>query len=143
MIGSVFASFLVLVEAPETGGTPGVARVLPGYAYLHWEAAPTTAEIAAVKPNTPSRGVVVYTCGIRAAGTLTNCKLDGEDPSGSGFGKASTSLLPKFRLGKQDAKSVRSGSGLVEVKIGFGGSVGCFPPYCTVVPPAPPPPPKP
>jgi hypothetical protein len=84
------------------------------------------------------RGVAGFDCSVKPNGGLEHCKQFDEQPKELGFGEAAQGLLPKFELSKADAKFAREQHQRVRVWIAFGGSEGCFFPYCTADPPPPP-----
>jgi hypothetical protein len=124
-------------QDPAARGALGQAKLIPGGGYVPWAVTPTPEDLANVKPNDPNRGVAGFSCKISRGGSLSHCVEIGEEPAGAGFGGAAARLLPKFKLRPEDARPARLENKRVEVWIGFGGSQGCFLPYCTSVMPPP------
>lgn len=119
-------------------GTTGVAWLHPPFGRARWAKAPTRQDLARVKPLSPMRGVVGFDCAVRSNGSLKDCKAFSEQPADLGFRPAAQTLIPKFRLSRSDAKAALRQHKGVRVWIAFGGSEGCFFPYCTIDPPPPP-----
>jgi hypothetical protein len=137
MIALVFIAALS-AQTPSDQGTTGVASFIPAYKHARWARAPSLADLARVKPASPMRGVAGFDCSVNPNGGLEHCKQFDEQPKELGFGEAAQGLLPKFELSKADAKFAREQHQRVRVWIAFGGSEGCFFPYCTADPPPPP-----
>jgi protein TonB len=125
-------------QGPIDDGTTGVAWLFPPIGQARWAQAPTRQDLARVKPTSPMRGVVGFDCAVRPNGSLKDCKAFSEQPADLGFRRAAQTLIPKFRLSKSDSKAALRQQKSVRVWIAFGGSEGCFFPYCTIDPPPPP-----
>lgn len=71
-----------------------------------WRALPSGQDFLRAYPRQALRdglaGRAVISCGVLASGLLSDCSVTEETPSGSGFGSASLSLAPMFRLSPVD-----------------------------------------
>lgn len=86
-----------------------------------WAARPTGAHIARAAPPAMYRdglsGRTVMECLVTVDGLLTNCAIVEEDPPGRGFGQATLSLAPTFRMTPQTRDGVPVGGARVRVPV--------------------------
>lgn len=70
-----------------------------------WVRQPTAAQMARAYPtqamNLGITGSASLQCSVRANGSLTDCGVVGETPSGQGFGRAAQTLSRQFRMSPQ------------------------------------------
>jgi protein TonB len=83
-----------VAKAPVTAPAPLVE--------VHWVAAPSGADIAAVYPPTAvaagKGGAVLLECQVAVEGSLSACRVQIEDPVGLEFGEAALELAPLFKM---------------------------------------------
>ena len=89
-----------------------------------WMALPRQQDLLSVYPPDALRagvfrGRVVLGCAVSGAGTLADCQVESEEPSGYGLGKATLGLATTFRLGVWSAEGLPTVGGKVRVPIRF------------------------
>lgn len=100
------AAVLVLLTGPSEAATKKPA------ALENWAVLPTREEYAPSDALVRDLGVVaraVIHCGVADDGALTECRVQRETPSGTGYGEATLQLAPKYRRkppGRGDAHEV-------------------------------------
>ncbi len=82
-------------QKPMTG--PPRAGGVTMYVKPVWETAPTSADVARVRPRAPVEGRVVLQCPFSSTRTLRYCDIIQEEPHGKGFGAAARELSHSFR----------------------------------------------
>lgn len=84
-------------SAAAVNAAPG-----PDLLVVNWVATPTGQDIAAVYPPTAVEagkgGAVLLECKVASEGSLTDCRVQIEDPVGLEFGIAALELAPLFKM---------------------------------------------
>lgn len=93
---TLLVTLALLLEG--SGDTPPQA----GISRPDWVRLPTEDEMVAAYPQRALReevaGATVLRCRVAAEGVLSDCEVASEEPAGMGFGAASLSLAPLFRM---------------------------------------------
>jgi protein TonB len=93
---------LALAAAALALGPVGKAPDASPLTEVHWVAAPSGADIAAVYPPTAvaagKGGAVLLECRVAGEGSLSACQVQIEDPVGLEFGMAALELAPLFKM---------------------------------------------
>ena len=87
-----------------------------------WSTLPSAEDFQASFPKT-ANGVnevrVALICSAAAAGLLTGCVVDREDPAGQGYGQGALALGPKFRVGPWSLDGIATAGAKVRVPIRY------------------------
>lgn len=88
-----------------------------------WAEKPTGQDLAAVYPPEALKaglgGRATLDCVTTAEGLLTNCRVEGEDPPGAGFGAAVLALSTRFKMRPMTKDGHPIGGGKVRIPIVF------------------------
>lgn len=87
-----------------------------------WAALPTVADMQSAALKTqggPNNVRVTLVCDVQAAGALSGCAVDREEPAGQGFGQAILTLAPKFQVALMSAEGMPTVGGKVRVPVRF------------------------
>ena len=87
-----------------------------------WSTLPSAEDFQASFPKT-ANGVnevrVALICSAAAAGLLTGCLVDREEPAGQGYGQGALALGPKFRVGPWSLDGIATAGAKVRVPIRY------------------------
>jgi hypothetical protein len=132
----VIASIGAAQASAQEVGSPAIMTMKKA---SPWAKAPTAAELKAVEPPGDGPAALRVECRADKAGGLNGCGFV-DVYGGEAATQAGTSLLPKFRLARSDAKALPAEGAYVVFYIAWRSPNHCRPPACIgVVPPAPPP----
>jgi len=87
-----------------------------------WTALPSVGEMQGAVPKGeggPNDIRVTLVCDVKAGGSLSDCKVDREEPAGQGFGQAILALAPKFQVGLMSAEGMPTVGAKVRVPVRF------------------------
>jgi TonB family protein len=89
----------------------------------HWVAKPTDAQLIKAYPDkalyASKSGHVLMQCAVKTDGTMADCKITEETPTGYGFGAAILKLAPLYRLAPAAADGTRASDGTVNIPVDF------------------------
>lgn len=89
----------------------------------NWAGIPTVEQITAAlgKADRPGTSRVAINCTVQPGGSVADCSVDSESPSGVGLGAAALTLAPNFKLSTWTAEGLPIVGGSVRIPLRYEG----------------------